>query len=407
MDNFYWLDQIQFGDRLVVGDKAFDLSQLLQQQYPVIPGFVIPSPLWCEFIERLDRSDSLLTDLPYSSLHLDVDHPRQLQRVAQRLRQEIMTATLPQSLASMLAAAVLVWESPVLIFRPSLGLPAKYALTISGLLETHVCLATPESLALALKRVWAELFSARSLFYWQRAGIQLEEINLAVLVQPLNTTIASGTLISTNGTTPWDIKATWGLGRAISRGEVIPDSYQCSPQTGAIQSRYLGSKTRAYRVTTDPTLIEKNGNCLETYVVSEAKRKQYVLDEKSLKTLLQLGQRLKSEGFTWEWALSQSVTDSEPQLYITQVTYQREPSPQGVSQGILADRVQLYPPYIVKGLPGSSGQAIAPAQVIATSMPNLNTIKPGTILVAQSIAPDWLPMLKQAAGVVAEQGGMT
>ncbi|HBL11672.1 MAG TPA: response regulator, partial [Cyanobacteria bacterium UBA11162] len=95
MDNLYWLDQIQPSDRSFVGDRALNLNHLLQRGYPVLPGFVVPAIAFWEFIEVLGKSEPLLADLPHSSLYVNVDDPRQLQLVAQRIRQTITAAALP------------------------------------------------------------------------------------------------------------------------------------------------------------------------------------------------------------------------------------------------------------------------------------------------------------------------
>ena len=95
MDKLYWLDQIKLQDRAKVGDKAFYLSRIMQRGYPVVPGFVVSAEVLRQFLETLNSSESLVADLPHSSLHLDVANWRQLQQVAVRLRQEIITATVP------------------------------------------------------------------------------------------------------------------------------------------------------------------------------------------------------------------------------------------------------------------------------------------------------------------------
>lgn len=79
----YQLDKIKPDDRSVVGEKAFHLSQLLQQGYPVIPGVVIPAPALEEFLATIKWSEPLGLDLLHSSLHLDLDNSLELQRVAQ------------------------------------------------------------------------------------------------------------------------------------------------------------------------------------------------------------------------------------------------------------------------------------------------------------------------------------
>ncbi len=451
-----------------MGNQAFHLSQLLQRGYPVVPGFVIPARLanssvtadaglmrsrsrkefsnstavstvqpldtdiaFWEFIKILGESDPLLADLPQSSFHVDVDNPHQLQQVAQQIRHEITAAALPSVWASsLLAAADVLPESLAMILRPSLSLSSLTQTLPSykfdprpslfnsqehphsfGILDSHICPRAPEEMAFSLKRVWAELFRARSLFYWQRVGIGLEELNLAVLVQPIWDAIASGIL--TANSNEWNIQATWGLGIAIAKGEVLPDSYQLQAQTGTIKTRSLGRKTRAYRLSNlsrsvqsaieEPQKFRNQPESpLQAYLLSEEQQKQYALEEKYLNQLIQLSQRIAAEigsTFSLAWTLYQTPRSSEPQIYVTQFMPQISPS------------APLTPPSLtskaLRGLPVAAGVVIAPAQVMLGGSRNLEAMLPGRILVAPSIAPDWLPLLKQAVGIVTEQGGMT
>ena len=117
MDKLYWLDQIKLQDRAKVGDKAFYLSKFMQKGYPVVPGFVVSADVWRQFLETLNSSESLVADLPYSSLHLDVANWQQLQQVAARLRQEIISATVPQHWVSTIFQAAQTWEKKCLILQ--------------------------------------------------------------------------------------------------------------------------------------------------------------------------------------------------------------------------------------------------------------------------------------------------
>lgn len=451
-----------------MGQKAFLLSQLLQRGYPVVPGFVVParnaapslgaiadspnlaSPripsqgmaFW-EFIETLGESEPLLRDLPYSSFHVDVDNSYQLQQVAQQIRQEIASAPLPSHWATSFLTAVEALDASVLILRPSVSLQLKdskvpdhfdetssqtpswlsaltrkdsvfaYSLinTIDvlppGILGSYTCTRNPDALILSLKRVWAELFRARSLFYWQRNGIELQQLNLAVLVQPLWEAIASGTLEANPA--EWRIQATWGMGEALAKGEVLPDSYQLQADTGTVISSQLGSKTRAYRLrdrSDSDTLLERG---LQAYVLGEEQQKQYALEEKYFKQLIELSQQFVTEitpSFSIEWTLCQPPHSSEPQLYLTQLI----PQPLSASAPISMSTQPTTPsftPQIVRGLPAAAGRVTASTQVLSREDPTLTTMLPGRILVAPNISPNWLPWLKLAAGIVTEQGGMT
>ncbi|HEY9729437.1 MAG TPA: putative PEP-binding protein, partial [Chroococcales cyanobacterium] len=438
MVKLYWLDRIQPSERSLVGSKAFDLSQLLQQGgYPVIPSFVVPAIAFWEFLELLSKTEPLLSDLPHSFFHVNVESSRQLQQVAQQIRHKITTTALASGLTSSLFAATEVVQAPVAILHPSLSVPSLNGLVNStfetrpsalnianslhssptGLLESHTCWYQPESLTQALKRVWAELFRARSLFYWQRHGIGIHQLNLAVLVQPVWEAIASGTIDAK--LTEWNIQATWGIGKAIARGEVLPDIYQLHAQTGTLKTQDLGSKTRAYRLNTVNVVASEElresdtltATGLQAYFLSEEQQKQYALDEKYLKQLIEISRRLAAEftpTFSLEWSLYQTPGSSEPQLYITQFI----PQYRTISSQLVMSSQSPPPhvtPQLLRGLPAASGRVTAPTQVLSSDLlhQNLKSILPGRILVSTSITPDWLSVLRSAAGIVTEQGGMT
>lgn len=409
VDDLLWLDRIQAENRLYVGEKAFYLSQLWQKGYPVIPGFAIAAPTLRQFLQTIEWIDPLFADLPSSSLYVDVDKARQLQQVAQRIRREIMAAVLPATWESKLLAASRQLQAQTLILRPSLALPSYDGVDgidkISRLLESHVCACTEDALAAAVKRVWAELFRARCLLYWQRAGIKLQQIHLAILVQPIYNARASGTVLANS---QWHLHATWGLGMALVRGEVVGDYYQVQPSSG-VTVRRLGNKTIAYRVSEANLAVAAP---LETYFLSEEEQQQYALEENYLNELIALTHRLSAEfnpNLILEWTLVQRQ-DLTPQLYITQV-YPRLPE-RGNSPNREHSQAEHTPQSqtqnaIMRGLGASSGRVMAKAQVVSGRIENSHQLPPGRILVAPSVTPDLLPLLQRAAGVVAELGGMT
>jgi pyruvate, water dikinase len=399
VDKLYWLDQIKLQDRAKVGDKAFYLSKIIQRGYPVIPGFVVSAEIWQKFLENLNSSESLVADLPHSSLHLDVTNWRQLQQVASRLRQEILAATVPQQWVSTIFQAAREWQSGCLILRPTLAVSTATPSmkNTSGLLESVFCQCEPEAIAYALKRTWSQIFRARSLLYWQHSGINLQQINLAVLVQPVENAIASGLL--TAHSSGWEIEATWGLGIAIALGEIQPDVYYIQPETGVVLEQQLGNKILAYGVDDKafsqpvPKSEEATDDtCLITYLLSEAQQKQYSLREEYLQQIITLGTQLVSEvgkTFTIKWTIAEQTTSSK--LYITQV------SP---SQSI---------PHIhfIRGLGAAGGRVVATALVILNPQHRPEQLPKGVILVIPTITPDWLPLLQQVAGIITEHGGLT
>jgi len=429
--NFYWLDKIQYSDRDAVGEKAFYLSCLLQKNHPVVPGFVVPAKTFWQFLESIDWLEPLFADWPHSSLHLNVDEPRQLQSIARSIRHQILCTKLPDSLLLSLESAVCQLNSnsninsQALIFRPSL---TSWNPKTTGILESHAVRAEPEAIEAGLKLAWAELFRARSLFYWQRCGLKVQRINPAVLVQPIASAIAAGE-VKTNAGAAWEIQATCGLGMSLTRGENIPDYYQVQPETGAIKFQKLGYKTLAYNLkigdeepkekpqTSNWTasaipdsaflLPDFANSCVEILALGETAQTEYVLEQSQLQKIIELTKNVRAEfdsDLILKWTIDQTANSEEPQFYFTQVRLVKGGKvPLIESKSIAPARI----PAILRGLAAASGKAEAIAQVMTNSHPENAEFLAGGILVARTIEPNWLPWLKVAAGVVAEEGGMT
>ncbi len=397
MDKLYWLDQIKLQDRAKVGVQAFYLSKIKQSGYPVLPGFVVEADVLRQFLETLNSSESLIADLPHSSLHLDVNNWRQLQQVAVRLRQEIISATVPPHWIRTIFQAARQWQRSSLILRPSLAISTNQEMkNISGLLESVYCPCEEEEIGKALKLLWSQLFRARSLLYWRSVGISLPKINLGVLVQPVNNAIASGILNTKSSA--WDIEATWGLGLAITNGEVLPDVYYIESKTGVVTERQLGNKMLAYRLNhgtafsaqqLQPTL---DTNFLLAYLLEESQQQEYALPEEYLQELIAVGNQIVDElgaNLTMSWTVAQESLSTK--LYITEVTV-----PQPVNNNV----------QFIQGIGAARGRIIANTYILSSSQKPIQVPK-GVILIASVITPDCLPLLQGIAGIITEQGGLT
>lgn len=402
MDKLYWLNQIQPQDHTKVGDKAFNLSRILQLGHPVVPGFVISSEVTREFLKTLNSTFTLVADLPDSSLHLDVSNWRQLQLVASRLRQEIIVATVPSQWVNMIYKAAQEWETSNLIFRPTVALPfdTNRVNDFSGLLESQICRCEQGDITFALKRAWSQIFRARSLVYWQQFGIQLQQIHFGILVQPLVDAVASGTL-ATNASL-WEIQASWGLEIAIERGEVIPDYYRIQRETGRILEQKLGNKIIAYRLNdeanTSPLNYHSFGICetnyLTNYMVEESEQQQLALPHEFLQQLIELTNNLVGllgTNFNYKWTVS--AKNNIKTLYITQLTLPQSP----------VSDVEL----LIKGLGAASGSVAATAYVVNSLQNKPKKLPQGAILVTSKLTVDWLPLLHKVSGIITESGGMT
>ncbi|MGB3558343.1 MAG: putative PEP-binding protein [Geitlerinemataceae cyanobacterium] len=426
MKNLRWLDRIHpaVGEttseesRSNAGDRAFYLSCIAQKGYPTLPGLVVSAQMLCDFLQGQTWQEPPFAQWLFSSEPLNVEDPSQLQTISSTIRQAIVSAELPSAWITALAEATSGWAVNSAIFCPSLSIPDRVGKDtqahLSQLLNSHRAIVRPDDLALALKRVWAELFRARSLFGWQRYGIELWEIRLAVLVQPLEKAIASGSLEAHPSRI--EIQATSGWGLFLSGGEVIPEIYQVCPQTGEVRVRRQGFSTQMYDLgeTSVPLPEDRPGE--------EKSDRQWALSDRSLTSLIRLAKSLMVDfrsNFQLEWMLLAATPwnpdelASELLLYVIQVhplDADVTETPMKSNNCDLSDRA-AHPPQdrssVMTGLAASGGVAIAPARTLAQLYQNGSPTPSPYILVAAQLDPDVFGFLQAAAGLVTERGGLT
>ncbi len=425
MYKFYWLNQLQSSDRDIVGEKAFYLANLMEKGYPINPGFVIPANSFWQFLQHIDWSDPLLADFPYSSLHFNINDYQQLQQISQSINYYIVYTDLPLDLVSSLESAIDNLNAEGLIFQPYLASPN---LETFGILEPTICQAKSEEFTQGIKQVWAEIFKAKSLLYWHSHQVDIQQLQPLVLVQPLQSAIASGTIQAF--TDSWEIQATHGLGISIELGQIIPDSYLISPENHTIQDQKLGKKIVAYNLDT-PTKVSYTNiwqevyhtqmpipdtlTALQAFLLPEDVQKEFTLTDNDLQLLIELTQKITNNfpnNFCLKWSLFKSVDDAEPQLLITdfkklQKDYQdleKLPSAKIEEKRQSLENIDIP---IITGIAASAGKVTAKAVVIQGLDQQLEEFPEGAILVVSAIIPSYLPLLKNAAGIISEQGGIT
>ena len=446
VDELYWLDQIQPAHRKLVGDKAFYLGMLMQQGLPVVPGVVLSAKVCQAFLEQIEWLEPMFADLPNSSLHLDVDNSRQLQAIARQIRQTIESTSIPEDWLTQIETAVQPWQAACLMVRPSIALPSGVDPVLSsrtrGLLASQSCWNQRQAIAHSLKRVWAELFRAKSLLYWKKLDIPLNRIRFAVLIQPLRSPLASGDIHAQNH--HMEVRTIWGLGQALTNGEVTPDRYELYPAS-AHTVHHPGNKTHAYHIAS-PTEAspEENQEPIQRSPLTDDQQTHSPISQTHLQQLSNLAQKatdLLKMPLGLEWVLIREAQPFHESQGESRSESHRESGgepwgesrveswgdPHRKSQGEphleeKAEALQIFLTQVMPHLPASypiaaekqlaglaaaPGQAMAQAWVVDSIQGLTLEVPPGVILVAPSLTPDWLQRLHQIAGVITEQGGMT
>lgn len=355
---------MQPSDRGIVGDQACHLSVLMQQGYPVLAEGVITTIAFEQFLSAIAWLAPLFA-LP----NLASIEARQQQAIARQIRHEIEATPL---IADWLPE---LWSAPALLLRPQIVNEA--IATANDWLAPQICWAEPDAIATAIKRVWGEVFRAKSLLFWQRSNLPISQIRLTVLVQPVSAAIASGQVRLS--ATEKMLQGQRGLGGVTGLMDAVPIDL-LNPQSIA--------STHQLQLSHD-----RQSDCLE--LQSSAGRSP-ILDSAQIQQLMQMASAIAStdyQDYQLEWLLTDAP---QPQFWLTQVLPMAETRPIGRS---------IDPEILVRGLAASAGRIIGTAWVmeehqIPTDLPA------DAILVAARLSMQALHV-KQVSGFAIEQGSLT
>ncbi|RMH77144.1 MAG: hypothetical protein D6680_06235 [Cyanobacteria bacterium J007] len=424
IDNpLYTLECIEPAQRQIVGETAYALGHLARQGLPVLPGLVISARSLREFLEAYDWVEPLFAELLNSSLHLNLEDPRQLQAIARHIRGELLAAEIPATWLDRLVEEIASLGSPTVKLSPSLHVHGDsdhgaLALKASSLLDSYYSPVQPEAIARGILQTWAELFRARNLFYWQRAGIGLQSLDLAILVQSADNAIASGAIAASPQ--QWQIESTWGLGIALGRDDVFGDRDLVDPETAQIRDRQPGRHRIAYELEPQTPGAECNGQGKIEIVeierpLTDGERDRSVLDPTQLQGAIRLSQQLREQlgdCFLAQWLLYPARENGSSRFYLSQAyradasqlpeaPIAAQPSPTPADNGAANEPTQSW-----QGIGAASGRAIAPAYLWDGDRATHDSIPPGHILVTEAIAPENCAAVSQAAAIVTERGGI-
>ena len=405
----YQLGEIEAHDRSEVGDRAWYLSQLARQGYPVLPGVAIGNSIRQQFLRSMTWPDGgsgpLLADFPDSSFHIPDDRSGQLREIAQTIRDRIVATPLPAFLTAQLWQQVAQWQSPWLLCRSSLSLPSKTDTPSVGFWQPVVVRADATALARGIKQIWAESFSSKSLLYWQHLGIELARTIVGVLIQPFDNRSMGGVITVDDSRAI--IRSTWGLGLALGQPESDSDRFCVQLHPYQLQEQELGQKSIVYGLGQDatsrkrtpiPSLLSHQSPDIQSYRLEEPWSQKFSLETTDVRQLAEGIAPLVSQwstGVGFEWIGKPSVN-----WQITDVVPRQVPRHRPSQHSL-------------QGLGAAPGVAMASAVVVSAGHrsghrePPKEEIVAGKIVVAEALSLEDLWMVTQARGLITEQGGLT
>lgn len=280
-----------------VGGKGANLSHLARGGYPVPGGFLISVAAYHAAVTRKDLQPQIEAALASGKLDL----PQDLEQISQQIRALFQTGIIPADLVQILLQQYRAMGSPAVAVRSSATAEDLPDMSFAGQQDTYLNIQGESSLLQAVADCWGSLWTARAIGYRHRQKVGQFNLALAVVVQEMVQSEASGVLFTANPLTGLRseivIDAAFGLGEALVSGKVEPDRYRVDMQTGRLVEKKLGAKALSIRGSQAGGVIT---------VPEDNSQKQALPDEQIL-ALARLGQQVAADFGTpqdieWAWA---------------------------------------------------------------------------------------------------------
>ena len=415
VETIAWFETLGVGDVVRVGGKNASLGEMVRtlkgQGVRVPDGFATTSAAYWDYIEANGIGAEMRVRLDALK-----DGKASLHEIGAGIRQLFLDSEFPEAIATAIRVAYreLSRRSGVgtvsVAVRSSATAEDLPDASFAGQQETFLNVRGERELLDACRRCYASLFTDRAISYREAKGFDHLQVALSIGVQRMvrSDLAGSGVMFSIDTETGFPgvavISAAWGLGETVVQGTVDPDKYIVfKPLLDDPRYRPIIEKTRGGK---ERKLVYGSGGSARTAIVETTQRERQALvlgdDE-----ILELGrwaatvERHYGRPMDMEWAKDGETSE----IYMVQARPETVQSARR-SAVLKTYRLNEKGKLLISG--AAIGQSIAAGDAcVIRSVEHIDRFRPGTILVTEMTDPDWVPVMKQAAGIVTDHGGTT
>jgi len=227
----------EFPDRALVGGKAKHLAQLVAEGFPVPDALVLTTVAHREFASRPAISRALAD---FRGRARSDASAADLQERFESLQDIVSTEEIGAHVTRALSDAqgMLAYGGGSLAVRSSGTVEDAPDASFSGMLVSVMDVRTLEELASAVKKCWASAWQPRVLDYAATRGKDIEDLEVAVVLQRLVPAERAGVVFTRDPANRYAhgvvVESTLGPGEDIVSGEVTPERYVYSPRDGRV-----------------------------------------------------------------------------------------------------------------------------------------------------------------------------
>ncbi len=418
--NILWFDELKISDVPLVGGKNASLGEITQtlakEGIPVPPGFAISARVYRDFIAHNQLEPHIRSNLKQLA-----DNKITLAECGSAIRRMIRAG---EYTAEQIQDIKVAYEelsrktgktNGDVAVRSSATAEDLPEASFAGQQESYLNISGLDNLLEAVRLCLSSLYTNRAIAYREERGFAHEQVALSVGVQNMvrSDIGCAGVMFTLDTESGFPdavlINGSWGLGETVVKGSVNPDRFMVyKPFTknlslSPILERTCGSKLEKMIYASD----EHHSHTDEATVVvptSDEEQKSLVLNDDEVLQLARWGVKIEAHykrPMDIEWAKD----GVNGELYIVQArpeTIESQKNATILRTYHLKERSSV----LIQG--SSVGAAVASGKVCRLDHPQESERFPeGAILVTERTDPDWVPVMRKAAGIITNSGGAT
>jgi pyruvate,water dikinase len=410
-------DQVGVNDVDKVGGKNSSLGEMISNLTSLgvnVPnGFATTADAYRDFLKN-DGLDKRISD---KLKKLDIDNLDDLAEAGKTIRNWIMEVPLSKGFEEVIRQSYQdmqgdAKEPPRVAVRSSATAEDLPDASFAGQQETFLNISGIDNVFMAIRKVFASLYTDRAISYRVHQGFDHDVVALSVGVQRMcrSDVGASGVMFSVDTESGFSdvvfITSAYGLGEMVVQGAVNPDEFYVHKPTlekgfAPILRSTVGSKTRQM-IFSDSQEVGKTVKIID---VDEKAQQQFSITKEEILQLARYAVIIeKHYGRPMDIEWGRDGTDN--QLYILQARPETVVSRQDSSRVIERYEIKTTEKPIAEGR--SIGKRIGAGRArVVSSVDEIKSVKKGDVIVTDMTDPDWEPVMKIASAIVTNRGGRT
>lgn len=367
------LAKIDREDSFRVGEEAAELGELNSNGIPIVPGFVVTSSAFKQFLQHnmLDRKIGSLL----GTCNFEVESS--VAQVSKHIKKIILESVIPEKLANEIFSAYEKLHAP--------AVSIKYSSVLLPFECKFNYVPGEASVAEKIREIWADLFSSKSMLLRHKEGISQMKADGSIIIQKIIDPDASGSILTHNpDKSKIVIKAIFGLTQ--SEKTTGPDVYEVDLKTYQITQKKISEQK--------VMLSKLNGEQREVKV-STFKKSSQKLSDKDIITMAKFAAKIKNHYYFPKDILFMKDKKS---IYITLIKEQSTPEDKNVDFGNIA----ISSPPLLRGVPIASGIGVGFIRKIVFPK-DVSKVKQGDIIIFKKFHSEFLEAVKRASGIISEE----